>query len=72
MSKIKFTAEVNQGKIEIPQEYQEEIQKAETIEIIINRQTISSNQSIIHRLLNNLIEINNFVPLTRDEVHESN
>ena len=40
MSKIKFTAKVNQGKIEIPQEYQEAIQKAETIEIIINRQTI--------------------------------
>ncbi len=70
MLKIKFTAKVNQGNIEIPQEYQEAIQKAETIEIIINRQTISSNQGIIHRLLNNPIKIQNFVPLTRDETHE--
>ncbi len=46
MSKIKFTAKVNQENIEIPQEYQEAIQKAETIEIIINRQTISSNRGI--------------------------
>ena len=54
----------------LPQEYQEVIQEVETIEIIINRQTFSSNQSVIHRLLNNPIEIKNFVPLTRDEVHE--
>ena len=55
MSKIKFTAKVNQGKIEIPQEYQEAIQKAETIEIIINRQTIYYILSIIHRWLKNPI-----------------
>ncbi|MDJ0904305.1 MAG: hypothetical protein QNJ55_36540 [Xenococcus sp. MO_188.B8] len=72
MSKIKFTAKVNHGKIESTQEHQEEIQTAETIEIIINRQTISSNQSIIYRWLNNPFEIQIFVPLTRDEVHESN
>ena len=70
MSKIKFTAKVNQGNIEIPQQYQEAIQEVETIEIIINRQTVSSNQGIIQRLLNNPIKIQNFVPLTRDEVHE--
>ena len=69
MSKIKFTAKVNQGNIEIPQEYQGAIQEVETIEIIINRQTRSSNQTIIHRLLNNPIEIPNFVPLTINEVH---
>ena len=72
MSKIKFTAKVNQGNIEIPKQYQEAIQKAETIEIIIDRHTISSNQGIINRLLNNPIKIQNFVPLTRDEVHKSN
>ncbi len=72
MSKIKFTAKVNQGNIEIPQQYQEAIQEVETIEIIINRQTVSSNQGIIQRLLNNPIKIQNFVPLTRDEVHSSN
>ena len=70
MSKIKFTAKVNQGNIEIPQEYRQAIQEVETIEIIVNSRTVTSDQGIIHRLLENPIEIQNFVPLTRDEVHE--
>ena len=70
MSKIKFTAKVNQGNIEIPQEYRQAIQEVETIEIIVNSQTVTSDRGIIHRLLDNPIEIQNFVPLTRDEVHE--
>jgi hypothetical protein len=70
MSKIKFTAKVNQGNIEIPQDYQKVIQEVDTIEIIISHQTIFSNQGIIHRLLKNPVNIQNFVPLTRDEVHE--
>jgi hypothetical protein len=70
MSKIKFTAKVNQGNIEIPQEYQESIKQVETVEIIFNRQIISSSKGIIHRLISNPINIQNFVPLTRDEANE--
>ncbi|MGK7952082.1 MAG: hypothetical protein AB4368_25680 [Xenococcaceae cyanobacterium] len=70
MSKIKFTAKVNQGNIEIPEEYQEAIQEVETIEIIVNRQAVSKHRGIIHYLLDHPIEMQNFTPLTRDEVHE--
>jgi hypothetical protein len=70
MSKIKFTAKVNQGNIEIPQEYQKAIQEVDAIEIIISRQTIFNNKGIIRHLLKNPINAQNFVPLTRDEVYE--
>ncbi len=70
MSKIKFTAKVNQGNIEISHEYQEALEQVETIEIIVNRRLVSSEKGIIHHLLNNPIEIQDFQPLTRDEAHE--
>jgi hypothetical protein len=70
MSKIKFTAKVTQGNIEIPQEYRESIEQVETVEIIIKRHITSSHQGIIHRLINNPIDLPNFIPLTRNEVHE--
>lgn len=70
MSKIKFTAKVNQGNIEIPHEYQEALEQVETIEIIVNRRLVSSKRGIIHHLLSNPIEIQDFQPLTRDEAHE--
>ena len=63
MSKIKFTAIVNQGNIEVPQEYQEAIEQAESIEIIVNSRSRSSQRGIIHHLLSNPIEIQDFKPL---------
>ena len=62
MSKIKFTAIVNQGNIEVPQEYQEAIEQAESIEIIVDSRP-SSQRGIIHHLLSNPIEIQDFKPL---------
>lgn len=70
MSRIKFTAKVSQGNIEIPQEYRETIEGVETIEIIVNYQTGASNKGIIHRLIDNPIKMPNFMALTRDEAHE--
>lgn len=70
MSKIKFTAKVNQGNIEVPQEYRKAIEQVDSIEIIVNSQSVSSQRGIIHHLLSNPIEIQDFQPLTRDEAHE--
>ena len=66
---IKFQAKVNQGKIEIPEIYQNNLQMVETVEIIPD---LSENASsgMIDRLLEHPIEIQDFIPLSRDEIYE--
>jgi hypothetical protein len=67
---IKFQAKVNQGKIEIPEIYQNDLQMVETIEIIIPNPPESSSSGIIHRLIKNPIEIQDFTPLKREEIYD--
>jgi hypothetical protein len=67
---IKFQAKVNQGKIEIPEIYQNDLQMVETIEIIIPNPPESSSLGIIHRLIKNPIEIQDFTPLKREEIYD--
>lgn len=66
---IKFRAKVNQGKIEIPEIYQDNLQMVETVEIIIPDTLKNKSSGAIERLVENPIEIP-FVPLTREEVYE--
>jgi hypothetical protein len=42
----------------------------ETIEIIIPNPPESSSSGIIHRLIKNPIEIQDFTPLKREEIHD--
>jgi hypothetical protein len=66
---IKFQAKVNQGKIEIPEIYQDNLQMAETIEIIIP-DPLEISSGIIQRLIKNPVEIQDFTPLKREEIYE--
>lgn len=66
----RFRAKVNQGKIEIPEIYQDNLQMVETIEIIIPNPLEVSSSGIIHRLIKNSIEIKDFTPLKRKEIYE--
>jgi hypothetical protein len=67
---IKFQAKVNQGKIEIPEIYQDNLQMVETIEIIIPDPLEFSSSGIMHRLIKNPIEIQDFTPLKREEIYD--
>lgn len=67
---IKFKAQVNQGKIEIPEIYQDNLQMVEMVEIIIPDSLRNSGSGIICRLLEHPIEIQDFVPLSREEIYE--
>ena len=67
---IKFKAKVNQGKIEIPEIYQDNLQMVETVEIIIYDSLTNRSSGTINRLLEQPIEIQDFVPLSREEIYE--
>ena len=67
---IKFTAKVDRGKIEIPEIYQDNLQMAEAVEIIIPDSLKNVSPGIICRLLEHPIEIQNFTPLSREEIYE--
>lgn len=67
---IKFKAKVNQGKIEIPEIYQDNLQMVEAVEVIIYDSLTDRGSGIIDRLLEHPIEIQDFVPLSREEIYE--
>ena len=67
---IKFQAKVNQGKIEIPKIYQDNLQMVEMVEIIIPEPQRNLRSGIISRLIEHPIEIQDFVPLSREEIYE--
>lgn len=63
---IKFKAKVCQGKIEIPEIYKDNLQMVETIEIIIHEPLKTYHSGIINQLIENPIEIQDFIPLKRN------
>lgn len=67
---IKFKAKVNQGKIEIPDIYQDNLQMVEAVEVIIYDTLAERSSGIIDRLLEHPIKIQDFVPLSREEIYE--
>ena len=68
-----FQARVNNGKIEIPLEYQDEIHNAEIVEIVIlqlPKKKHFPQTGIINQLIANPIKIADFQPLTREQANE--
>ena len=63
-----FKARVNNGKIEIPVEYQDEILNAEMVQIVILQP--APDKGIIAQLTANPIQIAGFKPLTREQANE--
>jgi bifunctional DNA-binding transcriptional regulator/antitoxin component of YhaV-PrlF toxin-antitoxin module len=70
MYAIEFQTTVKEdGYIEIPAEYRQQVQGS-TVRVLILTQTPAPKPSIIHQLLENPRRVNDFSPLTRDEIHE--
>jgi hypothetical protein len=71
---IHFNAKVNNGKIEIPVEYQDEIHNAEIVQIVILKPLSKKRRfpqtGIIAQLTTNPIQIADFKSLTREEANE--
>ncbi|MEH2169513.1 MAG: hypothetical protein V7K41_23205 [Nostoc sp.] len=69
-----FNAKVNNGTIEIPVEYQDEIRNAEIVQIVILKPLSKKKRfpqtGIIAQLTANPIQIASFKPLTREEANE--
>jgi hypothetical protein len=69
-----FNAQVKDGTIEIPVEYQEEIRNAKMVQIVILKPSLTKKRfpqtGIIAKLTANPIQIAGFKPLTREEANE--
>ena len=66
---LEFTTKVKRGQIEIPPEYQQQLQDGDTVKVTIATNSFSTTGAIA-QLINNPIPVKNFIPLTRDEAHE--
>ena len=69
MYAFEFQAKPENGRIEIPAEYQDKI--AGTVRVIV----LSAEKSVgaadmIDRLLEHPVEVENFAPLAREEIYE--
>ena len=72
MSTITFTATIQDGMIKIPDEYQQDLNNAEYVEVTIISKKKTAKTGIIAELIENPIEVKDFKPLTRDEIYDSN
>lgn len=70
MTILEFTAKVNQGKILIPDEYLEMLEKVETVQIRVTEKPKTAKVGIIAELINNPLDSDDGIPLTREETHE--
>jgi hypothetical protein len=69
MNVYEFRAKPENGRIEIPAEYREKIVGTVRVIVLSQEQTVGM-ADIIDRLLEHPLEIENFAPLTREEVYE--
>ncbi|MFB2938048.1 hypothetical protein ACE1B6_22600 [Aerosakkonemataceae cyanobacterium BLCC-F154] len=71
MQAVKFQAIVKEGKIQIPDEYKQELQDDEQVKVIVlinNKQ--QQNWKIMDKLAKNPISVKGHKQLTRDEIHD--
>ncbi|MBS1790543.1 MAG: hypothetical protein JST85_22675 [Acidobacteria bacterium] len=68
MQAIEFQTQVKNGNIEIPEELKGKL--TGLIRVIVLREEKAERTSIIEQLWANPIKVENFKPLTRDEIYE--
>ena len=77
MHAIKFKTKIKNGYIELPKKLKNSLKHKVKV-IIIGEDNISysgkyfGNVNIIDELLKSPIHLKNFIPLTREEIHERN
>ncbi|OKH32273.1 hypothetical protein NIES2119_26720 [[Phormidium ambiguum] IAM M-71] len=70
MFAIEFQANIQNGFIEIPEEYKQQFQQEKSIKVILLKDEQSPNRDMIAHLLDNPIQVNEFIPIKRDEIYE--
>ncbi|MBP0030402.1 hypothetical protein [Roseofilum sp. Guam] len=66
---FEFKAKIKQGMIEIPPEYQHNIQAGSDVKVIIVSEE-RAKPRLMDRLAENPISVKGWSKLTRDEIHE--
>lgn len=74
MSTVEFQTTVKNGVIEIPDQYQQEVEAMEVVEVFVKKAEKQKKKisGFLKELIENPIEIKNFKPLTRDEIYDRN
>jgi hypothetical protein len=73
MYAIEFQAKIKNGNIEIPEEYRRRLREQggdNAVRVIILTAERETSADFIDQLLTNPISASDFVPFTRDELHE--
>ena len=70
MSTVTFTANIENGKIIIPEMYQQELSNGNTVEVTIVKKKKIAETKLLGKLIKNPIQVKNFKPLTRDEIYQ--
>ena len=68
MSVIEFQTYIDHGTIELPKEYQDRVKGR--ARIIILTDDVEDEEDMVEYLLNNPYQVDEFTPLTRDEIYE--
>lgn len=69
VNSIEFKARIKQGMIEIPPEYQQNIQEGRDVKVIVVSEE-NPKQRLMDRLSENPISVKGWSKPTRDEIHE--
>jgi hypothetical protein len=69
---VEFQAQVKDGMILIPEQYKSSLNPAKHVRVILIQQSgvQTDDANFLKGLLENPIVVENFVPLTRDEMYE--
>ena len=70
MFAVEFQANIQNGFIEIPEEYKHQFQQGKSIKVILLKDEKEPNRDMIAHLLDNPIQVDEFTPLKRDEIYE--
>lgn len=71
MYSIEFKTSVENGLIEIPNQYKHEFEQQKNVKVILIKQVeVSEAKNLLEQILDNPIYIEAFTPLKRDEIYE--
>lgn len=71
MYSIEFKTSIENGLIEIPNQYKHEFEQQKNVKVILIKQVeVSETKNILAQILDNPIYIEAFTPLTRNEIYE--
>jgi hypothetical protein len=71
MNAVEFQTTIQDGIIEIPEQYRQDFEQQRNVKVILIKQVEDAGASnFLIQLLKNPIYIEKFEPLTRDEIYE--